>query len=303
MTIPHVEAEPSITDRRHEMTQQDKALRFRALHSNSHVLALPNAWDVASARLVEAAGAVAVATTSAGVAWSLGAADGDRLDRDRALDLIDRVVAAVDVPVSADIESGYASSPDGVAETIRGVLAAGAVGVNLEDADHHGPSPLRPIGEQADRIAAARHAADAARVPLFLNARTDTYLLSVGDPTTRLQDTLTRAAAYVAAGADGIFVPGVTDPAIVSALVDGLAAPLNLMTGPGAPPVDELAELGVVRVSLGAAIALAAYALVQRSADELLTAGTYTILAGAGALDYGELNALLHSRSKGSSTR
>jgi 2-methylisocitrate lyase-like PEP mutase family enzyme len=128
--------------------------------------------------------------------------------------------------------------------------------------------------------------------------RPDTYLLSVGDPTTRLQDTLTRAAAYVAAGADGIFVPGVTDPAIVSALVDGLAAPLNLMTGPGAPPVDELAELGVVRVSLGAAIALAAYALVQRSAHELLTAGTHTILARAGALDYGELNALLHSRSK-----
>lgn len=168
----------------------DEALLFRSLHDADAVLVLPNAWDVASARLVEDAGTAAVATTSAGVAWSLGAADGDQLARDRALDLIARVVPAVDPPVTADIESGYASSPAGVAETIQGVLGAGAVGVNLEDAHHSGRSPLRAVTEQSERIAAARQAADAASVPLFINARVDTYLRQVGDPATRLRETL-----------------------------------------------------------------------------------------------------------------
>jgi 2-methylisocitrate lyase-like PEP mutase family enzyme len=281
MTISHVD--PSTTPR-------DKASLFRALHGNGRVLVLPNAWDVVSARLAEDAGAAAIATTSAGVAWSVGVADGDRLDRERAIDVVARVAAAVDVPVTADIESGYADTPAGVAETIERVLAAGAVGVNLEDAHHVGPTPLRQIDEQADRVAAARQAADTARVPLFLNARIDTYLRSVGDPVTRLRETLTRAAAYVAAGADGIFVPGVTDPETVSALAAGVAAPLNVLAGPGAPGVATLAELGVARVSLGSAIAEAAYAVVRRSSCELLTAGTYTSLADA--LDYNELNAL-----------
>ena len=272
--------------------QQDKARLFRELHSRD-VLRLPNVWDVASARLVEAAGAAAIATTSAGVAWSLGAPDGDRLDRDRALDLVARVVAAVGLPVTADIESGYADSPAGVAETIRGVLAAGAVGVNLED----GPLLPRPIGEQAARIAAARQAADAVGVPLFLNARVDTYLLGVGDPATRLPATLERAAAYLVAGADGIFVPGVTDPETVSALVAGVSAPLNLMVGPGAPTVEVLAGLGVSRVSLGAGIALAAYAVAERAARDLLVAGGYSTVADG--LDYGRLNALLAAPSDG----
>ena len=274
-------------------TQLDKILAFRAMHSAKTILVLPNAWDVATARLVEHAGAAAIATTSAGVAWSLGAADGDQLDRDRVLDLTARVAAAVDVPVTADIENGYAPDPEGVADTIRGVLAAGAAGVNLEDAYHHDePSPLRPTHEQVARITVARHAADAAQMPLFINARIDTYLRSAGDPSTRLRDTISRAAAYVLAGADGIFVPGVTDPATISTLAQSIAAPLNVMAGLGAPPVAELAALGVARVSLGPAIALAAYALAQRSARELLATGTYTALVDA--LDYSQLNALLH---------
>jgi 2-methylisocitrate lyase-like PEP mutase family enzyme len=281
--------------------QRDRALLFRSLHTGADALLLPNAWDVVSARLVEEAGASAIATTSAGVAWSLGAADGDRLGRDRALSLIARVVAAVDVPVTADIESGYADGPDGVAETIEGVLAAGAVGVNLEDAHLGGASPLRPIEEQAERIAAARQAAGAARVPLFVNARIDTYLPAVGDPAVRVQDTLARARAYLAAGADGIFVPGVTDPATVSVLVEGVAGPLNILAGPGAPTVAALAGLGVARISLGSSIAEAAYAVARRAARELLTTGTYESLTGA--LDYGRLNALLGSRPEGGSTR
>jgi 2-methylisocitrate lyase-like PEP mutase family enzyme len=268
----------------------DRARLFRALHTSGRPLVLPNVWDVAGARVVEDAGAAAIATTSAGVSWSLGAADGDRLSRDLAVGLVARVCAAVRLPVTADIEGGYADDPDGVAVTVRDVVAAGAVGINLEDARHGGrAAELRPVGEQAERMAAARQAADPDA--LFINARIDTYLLAAGDPATRLADTLNRAEAYVAAGADGIFVPGVTDPAIVSALAEGVRAPLNVLAGPGASTVGDLARLGVARVSLGSSIAEAAYAVVRRGAREVLTTGTYGTLAGA--LDYGELNDLL----------
>ncbi|GAA4567714.1 isocitrate lyase/PEP mutase family protein [Planotetraspora kaengkrachanensis] len=270
-------------------TSADRARLFRDLHTSGRPLVLPNAWDVAGARVVEAAGAAAIATTSAGVAWSLGAADGDRLDRGLAVDLVARVAAAVSVPVTADIESGYADAPGGVAATVRDVVAAGAVGINIEDARHSGPGKLLAVGEQAERIAAAREAA--APADLFINARIDTYLMSAGDPGTRLADTLDRAEAYVAAGADGIFVPGVTDPELVLALVKGSGAPVNVLAGPGAPTVAELAASGVARVSLGSSIAEAAYAVVRRVAREVLTTGTYGTLAEA--IAYGELNDLL----------
>lgn len=268
-----------------------KARSFRELHVPGRPVVLANVWDVVGARVVEDAGADAVATTSAGVAWALGAQDGDRLGRTAALDAVARVAGAVDLPVTADVESGFGADPAGVAETVRGVLAAGAVGVNLEDARHDGADPLRPVAEQAERIAAARRAADAAGVPLFVNARVDTYLRAVGDPGDRLAHTLERAAAYRAAGADGVFVPGVVDPATVTELARRIDAPLNVLAGPGAPDIAELAACGVARVSVGSGIAEAAYALLRRAARELLTTGTYTELAGA--LDYGELNALL----------
>ncbi|MGW5862779.1 isocitrate lyase/PEP mutase family protein [Streptomyces sp. NPDC055239] len=270
---------------------RDHALKFRALHIPGRPLVLPNAWDVASARIIEAAGAAAVATTSAGVAWDLGAADGDRLGRDRALGAVARIAAAVGVPVTADIESGYAADPAGVAQTAAEVLAAGAVGVNIEDALYEGDAPLRTVAGQAERIAAARAAADAADVPLFINARIDTYLRGVGEGADRVDLTLERAAAYLAAGADGIFVPGAVDPGTVKALVAGVGGPLNVMAGPGAPSVAEFAGLGVARISVGAGLAQAAHAVVREAARELLAEGTYASLAGG--LDYGELNSLL----------
>jgi 2-methylisocitrate lyase-like PEP mutase family enzyme len=273
------------------------ALAFRALHTPGRPLVLPNAWNTASARLVEEAGAAAVATTSAGLAWDLGTADGERLDRDRALGAVARVAAAVRVPVSADIESGYAKDAADVGDTIRAVLAAGAVGVNIEDAlydgeegegdDDGGRGPLRPVAEQAERIAAARAAADAAGVPLFINARIDTVLRGAGG----VGETLERAAAFLAAGADGIFVPGAVDPGTVKSLVAGVEGPLNVLVGPGAPPVAELAALGVARISAGSSIAQAAHAVVRRAARELLSAGTYDSLTGG--LDYAELNTVL----------
>lgn len=261
----------------------DKYDAFRSLHQPGRPLLLANAWDVASARLVEQAGSAAVATTSAGVAWSLGAADGGVLGRDRAVDLVTRVAAAVGVPVTADIEGGFADDAAGVAQSVRLVVAAGAAGVNLEDSDRTGAAPLLPVAEAARRIAAAR---DAAGAGLFINARVDTFLRG-GE----LADALTRARAYVDAGADGVFVPGTADPAVIAELVAGVGAPLNILAGPGSPTVAELAELGVARVSLGSSVAEAAYAVARRAAEELLAKGTYDALAGA--LSYGELNKLV----------
>lgn len=255
---------------------------FRELHHG--LLRLPNAWDVASALIIERAGATAIATTSAGLAWSLGAADGNHLARDRALDAVARIAAAVDVPVTADIESGFAADADGVAETVRGVVAAGAVGINIEDS---GVPPLRPIAEQCERLAAARQGGGA---DLFINARVDTFLFGVAG----IEETLERAAAYLDSGADGIFVPGVADSATIRILVTEIPAPLNVMAGPASPTVDQLAEIGVARISVGPATALAAYAAAERAARELLTDGTYHGLEGA--LDFGTINALLAGR-------
>ncbi|MFD3872898.1 isocitrate lyase/phosphoenolpyruvate mutase family protein [Streptomyces sp. NPDC058623] len=261
-----------------------RAAAFAALHTPAAPLALANAWDVVSARVVEAAGSRAVATTSAGVAWSLGSPDGDALARERALDLIARVAGAVSVPVTADIEGGFGADPAGVGETVTGVLAAGAVGVNIEDGD-------RAPADHAERLAAARAAAEAFGVPLFINARVDTYLRGLGAPETRLDETLARAAAYLDAGASGIFVPGVVDPDTLAELAKGIGAPLNVLVGPAAPSVAALGALGVARVSLGSWVAEAAYAVARRATEELLVGGTYGSLADS--LPYGELNGLL----------
>ncbi|MEV6197324.1 isocitrate lyase/phosphoenolpyruvate mutase family protein [Streptomyces sp. NPDC051920] len=267
---------------------RDSAHAFRALHVPGRPLVLANAWDAVTARIVEDAGAAAVATTSAGLAWARGVADGDRLEREDALAAVARITAVVRVPVSADIESGYASDATGLGDTVRAVLAAGAVGVNIEDALYgEGAGPLRPVAEQAERVAAVRAAADAAGVPLFVNARVDTYLRGAGG----LEETLERAAAFLAVGADGVFVPGTVDPATVKALVEGIEGPLNILVGPGAPSVGELAGLGVARISAGSSIAAAAHALVRRAARELLGTGTCESLSGG--FDYAGLNALM----------
>ncbi len=271
-------------------SQHDKAVLFGSLHTPGTPLVLANAWDVASARISEAGGLAAVATTSAGLAWSLGFPDGDELDRTLAMEATARIVAAVDVPVTADIESGYAADAAGVGDTIRAVLAAGAVGINLEDGMYAGDAPLRDKAEQVERIAAARQAADDAQIPLFINARTDPYLRGVGDPAARLAETLDRAGAYLAAGANGIFVPGTTDLDVLAQLTAGIDGPVNVLVGYGSPTVSELARAGVARVSLGSSIAVAAYGLAHSAIREALVSGSYSLLDGS--LSYGELNAL-----------
>ncbi|PZF90608.1 isocitrate lyase/PEP mutase family protein [Micromonospora deserti] len=267
--------------------QHLRAELFRSLHTAGSPLVLVNAWDVGSARIVAAAGARAVATTSAGVAWSRGVPDGDALGREAAVDLVGRVAAAVPVPVTADIESGYGATPAEVGDTVRAVIAAGAVGVNVEDARHDGGAPLRDLDDQCARIAAVRAAADAAGVPVFVNARIDTVLRGAGG----IAATVERATAYLAAGADGVFVPGLAGPEAIRDLVSAVPAPVNVMAGPGAPTVPDLARLGVARVSLGSAVAQSAYAAARRAADEVFGAGTYRTLGDA--LDYGTLNGLM----------
>jgi 2-methylisocitrate lyase-like PEP mutase family enzyme len=269
--------------------QVRRAEAFARLHQPGRPLLLPNAWDVASAVLIAAAGAPAVATTSGGVAWSLGVPDAADLGAGRAAAVIERIAAAVPVPVSADIEAGYGPGTDAVLATVTAVVRAGAVGINIEDR-LPGQAVLLDPAEQADRLAAARTAAGRLGLPLWINARTDVFLAGQGPAARLLEAAADRAVAYAAAGADSIFVPGLTDPAAIAELAAG-PLPVAVMAGPGAPPAAELAAAGAARISLGTAIAQAAYAVAARAATELLTAGTYT--ATAGGIDYGELNAAL----------
>lgn len=275
------------------MTSDDRATAFRRLHQpeDGAILVLPNAWDALSARVIEQAGARAIATTSAGVSWALGRPDGQGVTRREMVEAVRRVVRAVRVPVSADVESGYGTgTPEEVEETVRGVLDAGAVGINLEDAPGRGQPLLAPEEQQA-RIAAARGAAGG--TGLFINARVDVYLRQVGPEAGRFDETVRRARAYSAAGADGVFVPGVGDAATIGRLAAAVGVPLNVMARPGAPSVGELARLGVARVSVGPAITLSVMAAIRRAAAELLEGGTYEAMADG--MSFADANGLFAS--------
>jgi 2-methylisocitrate lyase-like PEP mutase family enzyme len=273
-------------------SQRAKAERLRALHG-SGVLVLPNAWDACSAALIAQAGAKAIATTSGGVAWSAGRADGEHLTRAEMTGQVQRIVAAVDIPVTADVEGGYGPGPEDVAATVEAVIAAGAVGVNIEDSQA-ASGTLFEHAAQAERLRAGRSAAERAGLPeLVINVRTDVFLFGIGAPEGRLDDVLGRAAAYAEAGADVLFVPGLVDLDTISSLVQASPLPVNIMAGPGAPTVGALEAAGVRRVSVGTAIAQAAYSLAQRAAAEMLIKGSYTELEGA--LDYGSFNSLFRS--------
>jgi 2-methylisocitrate lyase-like PEP mutase family enzyme len=267
--------------------QKAAAARLRALHE-AGVLILPNAWDVGSAAMIALAGAQAIATTSGGIAWSLGRSDGQHLTRAEMIERVRQIAAAITIPVTADIEGGYGPGPEDVAMTVEAVIAAGAVGVNIEDSRAPG-GPLFNPAEQAERIQAARAASASADLPeLFINARTDVFLHGIGIPETRLDHVLARSDAYAQTGADGLFVPGLTDLQAITELAEASPLPVNVMAGPGAPPVSELAAAGVRRVSIGTALTQAAYALTKRTATELLTKGSYAELEQT--LDFATIN-------------
>jgi 2-methylisocitrate lyase-like PEP mutase family enzyme len=270
--------------------QREKADAFRALHQGPRLLVLPNAWDVASARLVEEAGFPAIATTSAGIAWALGYPDGERISRGEMLATIRRIVAAVRVPVTADVEGGYGATVAAAAETARGVIAAGAVGLNLEDGTRDGT--LLDPELQADRIRAVREAAASARVPLVVNARTDAFEVRQWSQAERFTAAVRRANGYLAAGADCLFVPHVSEGATIGQLARELAGPLNVIAGPPAPPLPELERLGVRRASLGPRLVQATLGLVRRLVIELRERGTYEGMTEL-LIPFGELQRLV----------
>ena len=276
-------------------TQRARAEAFRAMHDRSRILVLPNAWDAMSARVIEEAGARAIATTSAGVAFAVGYPDGEAIPRDEMIAAIARIARVVTIPVSADIESGFANDTRELAETIRRVIEAGAVGINLEDQVHDGARRLYDLDVAVERVRVAREAADATGVPLVINARTDVYLLGVGEPETRFEHAVRRANAYRKAGADCLFVPAVVSRADIERLVPALEGPLNLLSIPGFPTVPELERLGVARLSVGGRLTLGAMSGLKKSVTELLSNGTYESTV-EGAIGYPDANRMMAGR-------
>lgn len=266
-----------------------RGARFLSLHRNPGLFVLANAWDAASARVFEAAGMAAIGTSSAGIAFSLGHPDGQRLPVEEMLAAVLRIARSVELPVSADMEAGFGVSPEAVAKTVQAVIGCGAVGINLEDASFDGT--LFPLPAQVEKIRAARAAADGSGIPFVINARTDGFWHKLGDARERLTTSIERANAYREAGADCLFVPGVTDLETIRILVREIAGPVNLLASAGCPPLAALREAGVRRVSLGSGPMRAAMGLTRRMARELLEAGTYSSLHD-GAVPYPEANAL-----------
>jgi len=259
--------------------QAKQAELFRSKHRGPRLLLLPNAWDAMSARVFVAAGFDAVATTSGGVAWSLGYADGEHAPWPEVVAATARIVRAAGVPVTADIEAGYGETPDALMRSVAEIIEAGAVGVNLEDGVLRGPAPIRSLSDAADRIRAAREAAKAAAVPIVINARTDLYLRNIGDEASRFAETVERGRAYLAAGADCVYPITLRDPATMGRLVKALVAPININVRAGSPSVAELEALGVARASTASQVALMAMSLTRQIADELRETGRFDKLA------------------------
>ena len=281
------------------LEQKKKAETFQAMHRGGEVLVLVNVWDVASARIVEQAGYPALATTSAGIAFARGFPDGEKIPAEQMIAEVAQIARNVTVPVTADVEAGYGHKPEDAANTARGVIEAGAVGMNFEDASGDSVKPLLELSLQLERIAAIRGAGEKLDVPLVLNARTDGYLLQSGDSATRYDEALRRLAAYRDAGADCVFVPGVRDAETIRRFVTDLRCPVNILAGPGSLSVAELSALGVRRVSLGSGPMRAAIGHLRRVAEEVKNHGTYAALHGAPS--HAEMNALMQpARERGS---
>jgi 2-methylisocitrate lyase-like PEP mutase family enzyme len=259
-------------------SQKQQAEAFRQKHHAPPLLLLPNAWDAMSARVFEAAGFDAIATTSGGVAWALGFSDGEMAPWNEVVAATERIVRTVRVPVTADIEGGYGETPDQVASSAADIIRTGVVGINLEDSTPRADTPMRTIEDAVDRIRAARDAAGAAGVPIVINARVDLYLKHIGDDATRFAETVRRGKAYIAAGADCLFPFGLTDVKIISDLVAALRVPVNIVGRAGGPGVSQLEKLGVARVSTASGPSLVAMSVTRQIADELRAKGEFNVL-------------------------
>jgi len=272
-----------------------KAEDFRALHHEKKILILPNAWDVPSARVFEDAGFPAVATSSAGLMVSLGYPDGQVISRDEYMSAVGRISRILSVPLSADIVAGFGTTPKEVLATVREVLKAGAIGINIEDFAH-ATKKLFPIATQAEKLKAIKKLGETSGIPLVINARTDAFRFAPGDEGVRLKEAIRRAIAYRDAGADCVYPMGLFDAASIRVFVQTLDFPVNVMVRKGLPRVDELERLGVARVSFGPSASYAAMGLLKRAAREVLENGTYESLL-AGAITFEELNSLALRRT------
>ena len=270
------------------MSLHDKAVALRALHHRAEPVVFVNAWDGASARIVESAGFPAIATSSAAVAYVDGYPDGQAISRELMLAHVKIIANVVKIPVTADLEGGYGPTVDDAIATTRGALEAGAVGMNFEDSLPGGT--LLAMDAQAERIRAIRRTGDELGVPFVINARTDVFH-DDGSEDEQFAETVTRAKAYLAAGADCIFVPFIDDAALIGRLAAAIPGPINVLAGGSSPDVAALTALGVHRISLGSSPAAHVLAIFQRAAIEVRDRGTYAFLSDR--ISHGDLNALL----------
>jgi 2-methylisocitrate lyase-like PEP mutase family enzyme len=277
-------------------SQAAKADEFRSLHDRRNVLVLPNAWDVPSARVFEDEGFPAVATSSAGLMVSLGYQDGEDIPPREFVSAVERIARVLSVPLSADVVGGFGDSPEGVARSVRAVVGAGAVGINIEDFVHT-TKKLLPMETQTARLRALVRLRKALEVPFVINARTDALRFGLGGENAKLEEAIRRAEAYRDVGADCVYPMGLTDRASISRFVKALDFPVNVMVRKGLPPVTELKKLGVARVSFGPSASYAAMGLLKRASREVLEKGTYGALV-ENAISFDELNALAVPRKK-----
>jgi 2-methylisocitrate lyase-like PEP mutase family enzyme len=279
-------------------SQKEKAEDFRALHHGKRILVLPNAWDVPSARVFEDAEFPAVATSSAGMLVSLGYPDGEVINRDEFVSAVRRIARALSIPLSADIVAGFGKTSKEVLATVKAILKAGAIGVNIEDFIH-AKKKLYPVERQIENVKAIKKLGETVGVPVVINARTDALRFAEGDEEARFKEAIRRATAYRDAGADCVYPMGLIDGASIARFVKALDFPINVMVRKGLPPVSELQRLGVARVSFGPTPSYAAMGLLKRAAQEVLEKGTYENLI-EGAITFDELNALAVPRKPSS---
>jgi len=271
-------------------SQIDKAQDFRGLHHGKKILILPNAWDVPSARVFENEGFPAIATSSAGLMVSLGYPDGEVIDRDELVAAIRRIGRVLSVPLSVDIVAGFGRTTKEVLVTVKAILKAGGVGINIEDFAH-ATKKLYPIERQVENIKAIGKLGKTLGIPLVINARTDALRFGTGDDEARFAEALRRAIAYRDAGADCVYPMGLTEELSIRRFLKELDFPINVMVRKGLPTVSELERLGVARISFGPSASYAAMGLLKRASKEVLEKGTYQNLVD-GAISFDELNSL-----------